>query len=417
MPHAVHRRRHDARGSYVGHSRSRSDFTPAAQSTTSSVLPCRTDGHKPCPPHPSSAPAVTPSTSTHAQMQTPTRNENEKERPWVGRVGILSWEPRADDDGAKAEAPVSMSPISFPSVSAAVGRELAFIRLPALQQIKKDFPYWEQLHGFWRTLPNFNPSTFSSEPGQNIAGQALALLSGESDPFAEGPAKSHQKLNDDDDDVDSQVFDLERTPERDQESQPLTVWSPSPKAKSSEHGDDPTSPPPKLDLKLTKKPLRNSGKANVLSSSSSASSVTKPRGKRSHAEAFAAETQKQNEILAALGKNKHDRRMAELSVKRQRLENDIQRENLAAEERRLAAEDRRREAEHKREREREQHQLMMMRMQLTMQNGNGFGGRGGMGNGGFMGGSEMDEIFAAIGDGVGVPEFLAGAGPGPSSVV
>ena len=45
-----------------------------------------------------------------------------------------------------------------------------------LEQLEQDFPYWKRLHGFWRTLPNFNPYTASSEPGQDLAGEALALL-------------------------------------------------------------------------------------------------------------------------------------------------------------------------------------------------------------------------------------------------
>jgi len=32
------------------------------------------------------------------------------------------------------------------------------------------------LHGFWRTLPSFNPFTASSEPGQDLAGAARALI-------------------------------------------------------------------------------------------------------------------------------------------------------------------------------------------------------------------------------------------------
>ena len=45
-----------------------------------------------------------------------------------------------------------------------------------LEQLEQDFPYWKRLHGFWRTLPNFNPYTASSEPGQDLASEALALL-------------------------------------------------------------------------------------------------------------------------------------------------------------------------------------------------------------------------------------------------
>jgi hypothetical protein len=46
------------------------------------------------------------------------------------------------------------------------------------EQLEQDFPYWKRLHGFWRTLPNFNPYTASSEPGQDLAAEALALVQG-----------------------------------------------------------------------------------------------------------------------------------------------------------------------------------------------------------------------------------------------
>ena len=37
-------------------------------------------------------------------------------------------------------------------------------------------PVWECLHGFWRTLPNFNPHAVSSEPGQDLGGKAQSLM-------------------------------------------------------------------------------------------------------------------------------------------------------------------------------------------------------------------------------------------------
>ena len=37
-------------------------------------------------------------------------------------------------------------------------------------------PVWERLHGFWRMLPNFNPHTVSSEPGQDLGGEARSLM-------------------------------------------------------------------------------------------------------------------------------------------------------------------------------------------------------------------------------------------------
>ncbi|KAJ7887972.1 hypothetical protein B0H13DRAFT_2342151 [Mycena leptocephala] len=277
-----------------------------------------------------------------------------------------------------------------------------------IAKIKVDFPYWEQLHGFWRTLPNFNPYTVSSEPGQDIADQALALITRDK-AMASPPDEVIQ-------DSEQDLFNfagLERTPDRISESgsEPIPDWSPTPtKTKPIEiDDDDDDTSPPKFQLRPPKKPaaLQNSSKGNSgsTSSASSSSSTVKPRAKkRSRADAFAEETEKQNQILQQLGKEKHDRRMAELAVKRQKLEVDLQRDTLAAEERRLAADERRREADHKREREREQHQLMMMRMQFTMRGNNAMGA-----NDGFFGG-EMN--FNRFGDGMGGGlGYFDGAGP------
>ncbi|KAH9052850.1 hypothetical protein EDB87DRAFT_1549759, partial [Lactarius vividus] len=41
------------------------------------------------------------------------------------------------------------------------------------------FPIWERLHGFWHTLPSFNPYAVSSEPGQDLEGKALGVLFGD----------------------------------------------------------------------------------------------------------------------------------------------------------------------------------------------------------------------------------------------
>lgn len=45
-----------------------------------------------------------------------------------------------------------------------------------VDEMKVDFPYWERLHGYWRTLPNFNPLTVTSEPDQDLEGGALDLF-------------------------------------------------------------------------------------------------------------------------------------------------------------------------------------------------------------------------------------------------
>lgn len=49
-----------------------------------------------------------------------------------------------------------------------------------LEWEKEAFPFWECLHGFWHTLPNFNPFTVTSGLGQDIAeGAKQQLLSKE----------------------------------------------------------------------------------------------------------------------------------------------------------------------------------------------------------------------------------------------
>ncbi|KAH9048751.1 hypothetical protein EDB84DRAFT_1257058, partial [Lactarius hengduanensis] len=57
----------------------------------------------------------------------------------------------------------------------------------APNKLLADFPYWERLHGFWRTLPSFNPHTVSSEPGQDLQDEAIGVLFGNKDE-AEGGA-------------------------------------------------------------------------------------------------------------------------------------------------------------------------------------------------------------------------------------
>jgi hypothetical protein len=42
----------------------------------------------------------------------------------------------------------------------------------------QNFKWWPWLHGYWRTLPNFNPFTVSSDPGQNLADDAVSVLLG-----------------------------------------------------------------------------------------------------------------------------------------------------------------------------------------------------------------------------------------------
>ncbi|KAJ7712075.1 hypothetical protein B0H14DRAFT_2547008, partial [Mycena olivaceomarginata] len=46
-----------------------------------------------------------------------------------------------------------------------------------IDKVRDDFPWWDELHAFWRELPNYNPvGVQSSEPGTDHAGEAAGLF-------------------------------------------------------------------------------------------------------------------------------------------------------------------------------------------------------------------------------------------------
>ncbi|KAJ6573445.1 hypothetical protein DFH09DRAFT_851500, partial [Mycena vulgaris] len=52
------------------------------------------------------------------------------------------------------------------------GSQLASV----FDEVREKFPWWDELHGFWRELPNYNPiSVQSSEPGVDHASAAADL--------------------------------------------------------------------------------------------------------------------------------------------------------------------------------------------------------------------------------------------------
>jgi hypothetical protein len=64
----------------------------------------------------------------------------------------------------------------------------------ALEKETENFKWWPRLHGFWRTLPNFNPYTVSSDPGQDLVEEAHSVLLGPSGGHVQGDSDSVRVL-------------------------------------------------------------------------------------------------------------------------------------------------------------------------------------------------------------------------------
>ena len=92
----------------------------------------------------------------------------------------------------------------------------------------------ECLHGYWRTLPNYNPLTVSLEPGQDLKAQAMALLNA-------GDAREQEKDDLTPDSMDSgnslsqeELDELEADPDADAEGEE-DEGSPTPSQVSAHH--------------------------------------------------------------------------------------------------------------------------------------------------------------------------------------
>ena len=126
------------------------------------------------------------------------------------------------------------------------------------------------------------------------------------------------------------------------------------------------------------------------------STSQKGRGKRTRQEAFADENKAETEVLAAIAAEKHTRKMAEHAQWMAELEIKKQRINLEANDKRLQAEDRRIIAQHQQEREKEAHDMQMLRLRLQYQ-GAGVSGMGQFGT------TQFGDHGAFGGAGPGVP--------------
>jgi hypothetical protein len=78
------------------------------------------------------------------------------------------------------------------------------------EEIRKSFPFWDDLHGFWRELPSYNPIGISSSyAGQNHASSAAKLFAPmekeEEDEDDEDKAHADRVLSDDENEAGNQL--------------------------------------------------------------------------------------------------------------------------------------------------------------------------------------------------------------------
>lgn len=330
-------------------------------------------------------------------------------------------------------------------------------------ELEEDFPYWQRLHGFWRTLPNFNPHTVSSEPGQDLVGEAIHILrhNGEVDSSqdggyagadANGDPDGNASVNGDDSNASAnggdgnasadggdgnasadggdeagdngnenraedmngasdlngdslyavcisiglsfliyakvfsllrqdRDFDQEMSSDGEIASTPRSNPGWRPHSLSSAFNTPANSGSRSLGSRSTSvfgsssKPNTPTPSSTKASSKAKAIASNQPRSaikslKRSRVEAFRDETAIGNQQVVELASKKLDAKMAELAVKRQKLEvvgnRELEKERLVAEERQLVAKERIMEKEHQRQREKEEHAERMLRMQIEL---------------------------------------------------
>ncbi|KZP19662.1 hypothetical protein FIBSPDRAFT_699951, partial [Athelia psychrophila] len=88
--------------------------------------------------------------------------------------------------GKSVENCISTLKIKYRDFNAAIGQTGAGLKYEDVEEdselanligkLLQEFPYWKDLHGFWRTLPNFNLHTVSPEPGQDLQEEAMDFL-------------------------------------------------------------------------------------------------------------------------------------------------------------------------------------------------------------------------------------------------
>ncbi|KIJ96687.1 hypothetical protein K443DRAFT_10432 [Laccaria amethystina LaAM-08-1] len=121
-----------------------------------------------------------------------------------------------------------------------------------IDKLKQEFLYWECLHSYWRTLPNYNPLTVSSEPGQDLEAQAMALLNGEDTGEQEKDDSAHDNIDSSNGLSQEELEELEADPDADAEHPFSATSFSSPSFGSSHNGNSAAFKPPPS--RMSKKP-------------------------------------------------------------------------------------------------------------------------------------------------------------------
>lgn len=227
-----------------------------------------------------------------------------------------------------------------------------------LEELEKEFPFWSRLHGFWRTLPNINPYTVSSEPGQDLVGQAMRHILGEGQ---ERDIVMDINGDQDESNVPGEPIndDLESDkPESDKRD--TTAYY-------DEASEAPESPQP-VQLHFGRSHTSSYNKAP--SSCSISTKVSSASSKRTRLDAFREENEMREKNMVQLASKKIDYKTAELAVKKQKLDlnnqREMEKERLVVEERMLQQKERMQEKEHLRQKQTEEHQERILRLQIEL---------------------------------------------------
>ncbi|KAH9074317.1 hypothetical protein EDB83DRAFT_2516085 [Lactarius deliciosus] len=245
-----------------------------------------------------------------------------------------------------------------------------------LGKLLLEFPAWERLHGFWRTLPSFNPHAVSSEPGQDLEAEALGVLFGEQEKAqedrdaGEGLGAVGGEDLDGLSEVDVRVQHTDEGHTSDGEVDNLKDLT----LDVTENKTD-LEPSTSVALKPRPHPFDHHRTPSVSSSAGQSSRSTGPGRKGSSSKRTRVENSLEASVsehgkLFELARGSYEFKTATIAAKRQKMElkakQECEGQRYAAEEKALAAKERMRDKELKHQREEFEHQERMMKYRLEL---------------------------------------------------